>query len=403
MGRSDFQALMIRHPLNMPMYPDSKKNKHIFIMAGEASGEAYGARLVKAARAMDPDLRFSGVGGQAMAAAGVDLLYPASSLTVMGLTGVLLNLVHIWKVLKNLEAHLQATRPDLVVLIDFAGFNFRLAAIAKKLDLKVLYYVSPKIWAWRTGRARKLSRLADHLAVLFPFEKDFYARTAPELPVTFVGHPILDEEADDNLPDLPARVCPPGKTLIGLLPGSRRTEISRLMPVLMGAARIIKSEYPEAVFALPLAPGLTRDEITPHLDPSLPLTLLDGQARQVMTGSRILLIASGTATLQATLAAVPMIVIYKFSRINAALARRLIKVKYASMTNLILGYELLPELLQEEATPDKLAAAALSLLRDERRRQAMITGMKQARRLLGGPGASRRAAQLALNMITGYN
>jgi lipid-A-disaccharide synthase len=234
------------------------------------------------------------------------------------------------------------------------------------------------------------------MAVLFPFEKDFYARMAPALPVTFVGHPLLDQEQTAPCPALAGKA-----DLIGLLPGSRRGEISRLMPVLAGAARLIKQQYPQAEFALPIAPGLTRADITACLPARLPLTLLDGQACQVMAASRLILAASGTATLQATLAAVPTVVIYKFGRLNGFLARRVIKVKYASMSNLILGCELLPELLQEQATPARLAGTALSLLSDEAKRQTMIEGMLRVRRLLGGPGASRRTAELALSMMSG--
>jgi lipid-A-disaccharide synthase len=333
-----------------------------------------------------------------MAKAGVELLYPSASLTAMGLTEVIANLPHLWRVLRDLKQYLARSRPELVVLIDFAGFNFRLAAIAKKLGLKVLYYISPKIWAWHRARARKLPYLVDHMAVLFPFEKDFYAQAAPNLPVTFVGHPLLDEEQEEGPPFLEPPLSD-NPHLIGLLPGSRRGEIRRLMPVLAAAAGLIKEQYPAAEFALPIAPGLSRADISAYLPPALPVTLLEGQARAVMAASRLLLIASGTATLQATLAATPMVVIYKFAPLNAFLARRAIKVKYASMSNLILDRPLLPELLQEQATPARLAAAALELLGDPAKCQAMVAGMGQVRRLLGGPGASRRTAQLALSML----
>ena len=369
---------------------------HIVIMAGEASGDEHGAHLVKALKELAPQLRFSGIGGSAMQAAGVQLLYRAEELALVGVSEVFGKLKHIRRAMKDMKAHLRHERPDLLILIDFPDFNFRLAAYAKKLKLKVLYYISPQVWAWRSGRAAKMAKLVDHLAVVFPFEKEFYASRAPELPVTFVGHPLFDEmeEPPTSWP------WPPEQEVVGLLPGSRMSEISRLMPLLVDTARRLKAQRPNIKFALPVAPSLKREDIEAYLgDMAEHITLLPGKARLVMAHARLLLIASGTATLQAAIAGTPMVVVYKTGGLNYFLGKRLIKVEHIAMPNLIAGKSLLPELIQNEANAENLAARALDLLADPERMSNISLGLNQVRQKLGGPGASKRVAELALSMI----
>lgn len=371
--------------------------RRVVIVAGEASGDQHAARLVRELAQLEPGLMVSGIGGPALERAGAELLYRAEDLALVGFSEVLGKLKVIWRALQGLKAHLKATRPDLVILVDFPDFNFRVAKAAKALGLKVLYYISPQVWAWRPKRAQTLAKLVDHLAVVFPFEKDFYAQAAPELPVTFVGHPLLDEEAEflararDPLP------VPEGAELVGLLPGSRQSEIGRLMPLLLQAGAIIRRERPRCHFVLPVAPGLDRTLLDPHLEANRlsGLTVLPGRAAQVMAQSRLLLICSGTATLQAALAEAPMVVVYKTGALNYALAKRLIKVSHVAMPNLVAGREIIPELLQAEANPQNLAVKALELLRNESARQSMSQALAEVRQRLGGPGGGRRAAELA--------
>jgi lipid-A-disaccharide synthase len=375
--------------------------RRVVIVAGEASGDQHAARLIRELAALEPGLMVSGIGGPALERAGAELLYRAEDLALVGFSEVLGKLKVIWRALQGLKAHLQATRPDLVILVDFPDFNFRVAKAAKALGLKVLYYISPQVWAWRPKRAQTLARLVDHLAVVFPFEQDFYTQAAPELPVTFVGHPLLDEEAEflaranDPLP------VPAGAELIGLLPGSRQSEISRLMPLLLEAAALIRQQRPRCHFVLPVAPGLDRTLLDPHLEAHAlnGLTVLPGRAAQVMAQSRLLLICSGTATLQAALAEAPMVVVYKTGAFNYALAKRLIKVTHVAMPNLVAGREVIPELLQAEANPRSLADKALELLDNETARQEMIQGLAEVRQRLGRPGGGRRAAELAQRLM----
>ena len=377
--------------------PNKKK---VMIIAGEASGDLHTAKVVRQMQALDPHIAFTGIGGPAMAEAGVDLLYRAEDLALVGVSEVFGKLGHIWKAMNMVKRRLKSQRPDLLILTDFPDFNFRIAAYAKRLGLKVLYYVSPQVWAWRSGRAAKMARLVDHLAVVFPFEKDFYARKAPGLAVTFVGHPLLDEEEERAQQITPPWPFDKGKTVIGLLPGSRFSEITRLMPLMVETSKILAAKRPDLQFALPVAPGLDEKDLTPYLDGAAPsITFMPQAAQQVMRKADLLLIASGTATMQGALAATPMVVVYKTGNLNYFLGKRLIKVVHIAMPNLIAGHGLLPELIQNEANPKNLAHNALLLLEDETRRRHMVEGLKRVRQRLGCAGASKNVAQLAINMI----
>jgi lipid-A-disaccharide synthase len=371
----------------------------VVVVAGEASGDQHAACLVHALRGLEPGLMVSGIGGSAMASAGVELLFRSENLALVGISEVLGKLGHIWRALSGIKAHLRRSRPDLVILVDFPDFNFRVATAAKKLGLKVLYYISPQVWAWRQKRVHKLVRLVDHLAVVFTSEADFYRDRAPSLPVTFVGHPLLDEIKDSGGNGNEALPVPAGAEVVGLLPGSRISEITRLAPLLLEAAAIMRRERSGLHFVLPVAPGLDRQSLDPYLTGAQGLTVVLGRALQVMSQARLILVASGTATLQAALAGVPMVVVYKTGWFNYALGKRLIKVEHIALPNIIAGRSLLPELIQARATPEAVARVGLGLLADDVARAAMASGLAEVRAKLGGPGVSRRAAELAQRMI----
>jgi lipid-A-disaccharide synthase len=245
----------------------------------------------------------------------------------------------------------------------------------------------------------KLVRLVDHLAVVFTSEADFYRDRAPSLPVTFVGHPLLDEIKDSGGNGNEALPVPAGAEVVGLLPGSRISEITRLAPLLLEAAAIMRRERSGLHFVLPVAPGLDRQSLDPYLTGAQGLTVVLGRALQVMSQARLILVASGTATLQAALAGVPMVVVYKTGWFNYALGKRLIKVEHIALPNIIAGRSLLPELIQARATPEAVARVGLGLLADDVARAAMASGLAEVRAKLGGPGVSRRAAELAQRMI----
>lgn len=372
----------------------------IVMVAGEASGDIHGAALARALRQLAPEAEISGLGGPSMAAAGVDLLRTYDDLAVVGVAEVLPKLGHILAVMAQLKGHLGRVRPDLVILIDFPDFNFRIGRAAKKLGLKVLYYISPQLWAWRRGRARQMARFVDALACVFPFEEAFFRRIAPNLPVSFVGHPLLDRPPDPEAEE----PLPGGRDAqwVGLLPGSRMSEVSRLAPLMMAAARIMAAQRPELRFVLPLAPGLDRRRVEPFLaDAPVGLLILDGQAERVMRRAQALVVASGTATLQAALAKAPMVVVYKTGKLSYHLGRALIKVEHIAMPNLIFGGGLLTELIQDQATPQAVAAETLAILGDAERRQAILEGLELVRGRLGQPGANQRVARLAMDLIEG--
>ncbi|MCB2185069.1 MAG: lipid-A-disaccharide synthase [Deltaproteobacteria bacterium] len=371
---------------------------HVTLVAGEASGDSHAAKLVAGLRELVPGLTVSGIGGEALAAQGMEILFPAEELSLVGFSEVLPKLRLILGALKTLKEHMAVRRPGLVILVDFPDFNFRVGRAAHKLGLKVLYYISPQVWAWRPGRARAMARFVDHLACVFPFEKDFFAGRAPGLPVSFVGHPLLDDP--ELAADQPPLAELPGENWVGLLPGSRMSEVHRLLPVMRQAAEIMHQARPDLSFVLPVAPGLSEAQLAPFLGGLPPwLTLVPGRSWEVMRRARVLLLASGTASLQAAVAGTPMVVVYKTGNFNYQLARRLVKVDHIAMPNLIFGGPLVPELIQDAATPEALAHQGLELWENPARRENMLQGMREVRQRLGGPGASRRTAELARELL----
>ena len=397
-------------------FPPGRKPPKILVVAGEASGDDHAARLVAAIREFCPDAAFLGVGGEAMRAQGVRILTPASELAVVGLMEVAGHLPAIWQALRGIGRVLKTARPDLVILVDFPDFNFWVARLAKYYRVPVLYYISPQVWAWRTYRVRTLARLTDRLVVIFPFEADFYR--AQGVTVDYVGHPFRE-----TLPPLLARRAfllghnlDPEALTIALLPGSRAGEIERHLPVILKAASLIHQSIPQTQFILPLAstaPAQLVTKLVAERDGEQPpsavrapagalaphIKIISGQAYQALGAAHVAVVASGTATVEAALAGAPTVIVYRVSPLTFAVARWLVRVPHMGMANLLAGERVFPELLQDDFTPERLAHEVLSLFRDPGRLEAVRRGLATVIRRLGGPGASRRAAHVAVELM----
>jgi lipid-A-disaccharide synthase len=383
----------------------------ILIVAGEASGDRHGARLVAEIQKKLPAARFVGIGGENLAAQGVELLAEASDLAVVGLTEVAGKLPAVAGALREVGRLLRQERPALAILIDFPDFNFLVARLAKWQRVPVMYYISPQVWAWRRHRVRTIARLVDRLAVIFPFEEEFYRREG--VPVTFVGHPFME-----TLPALPRREIllkewglDPERFTLALLPGSRGSEIERHLPAMLAAARLIKEAIPEAQFLLPLASTAPRELVERMVDsfldnraggsPSLglPLKIIPGQAYAALAAAHLAVVASGTVTVEAALAGTPTVIVYRLAPLTYRVARRLIRVDHIGMANLLAGEGLFPELIQDEFTPHGLAREVLGWIKAPRRLEHLRLGLARVVQGLGPPGASERAARVALELV----
>lgn len=376
--------------------------RRVLIVAGEASGDLLGASLVRAFREQEPDVSFFGVGGHRMREAGVDVVFDSSLVAVVGASEVLAHLGDILEVLRWIKAALVELRPDLVVLIDFPDFNFRVARAAKAAGVPVFYYVSPQIWAWRRGRAKFLAKTVEALAVIFPFEAELYKTWG--LPAEFVGHPIMDGRLGEVPRKDAARAklgVQAGEVPIALLPGSRRSEIEHHLGRIVESAKRIAKEIPEAVFRMPVAPTLDPKAIRERIGEA-PIRLVphgELDSLDVLTGSDYAVVKSGTSTVEAALSGVPFVIVYRLSPVTFALGRLVIKVPFIGMANLIAGREVAKELVQDDFTPEKVAAEIVSLHREPGRREKAIDGLAEVRAKMGGPGASRRAAALAAGVL----
>lgn len=387
---------------NIVTQKNTENPEEIFIVAGEASGDLHGAKLVKAIKKLSPSIKITGIGGDKMAEAGVNLLIHSGDMAVMGLLEVITCLGKIMHAMKVASQYLRDNRPSLLILIDYPGFNFILANRAKKLGIPIFYYICPQVWAWRQKRVKKMEQFIDKAAVILPFEEAFLR--SHNIDAEFVGNPLTESVKTDSNPQksLQAAGIDTNKPILGLLPGSRHGEVNRLFPRLAKATKLILKENPNIQPVVGLAPSITRDQIA-EMAESIgildKLQFFKGNIYNLMSCSRLILIASGTATLEAALTNTPMIVVYALNEISYLIGKPLIKVKYASLVNLIEDKMVVPELLQHDATPEKIAAMALKLLNDPDQLAQIKNDLSKIRKKLGENRASERAASLALTLI----
>lgn len=376
------------------------RNLRVFLVAGEVSGDLHGAELVTQLRRLAPAVRLEGIGGPRMAGAGVDLVQDSSDWGVIGWFEAARHAPVFLRRLAALEARLLNDPPDVLVPIDFPGFNL---ALLKRLRgrIRAVYYVPPMVAVRRGRRARHVAALGARLLPIFPFEADAYRRAGAD--AVFVGHPAVDHLSSTDPPEVVRRRLnlPAGARVLGLLPGSRRQELDRLLGPMLGAAARVSAADPALRVYLALASPSFRGMVEAAAARSgIPVAITDG-ARDLMTISTVLLVASGTATVEAMVAGVPMVVTYRLSRLSWAMAHIAASTRYAAIPNVMAGQPIVPELLQARATAEQMGAALLDLLRDPARRERMRDQLRDLARLLGSPGAAQRAAQEVVAAASG--
>ena len=374
----------------------------IMMSAGEASGDLHGARLAKEMLEMEPDVELFGFGGAKMAEAGVRLVRDCRDYSIMGVWEVVLGLGRLLQLEKTLVESMREEKPDLLLIIDYPDFNWRLAAKAKALGVPVFSYIPPSAWAWRKGRAKKCAAIAKEIVTIFHHEIGPYVTAGAN--VTFLGNPLVDTVRADMEPEA-ARAffrLKDGERAALLLPGSRRQEISFLLPDMLKAVRILKEKRPETRFFLPVAPGLERQEIERHIEKSgASVELTEEHVYDLMGVADFAIATSGTVVMEAALMDLPAVVCYRMGRLNYAIGRMLVKIDHFSLPNIILGEEAEPELLQDEVTPERIAEEAAKLYKGEPQRDSVMARLKVAVLQLGPPGASVRVAAHVLAAAAG--
>jgi lipid-A-disaccharide synthase len=369
------------------------------IVAGEASGDLHGAHLVAAMKQLAPDLSLCGMGGGELRRQGVDILYDAAKMAVVGLVEVIAHLKDIRAARNILVDELRNNPPNLLILIDYPDFNLLLAQKARQFGIPIFYYISPQVWAWRSGRVKKIGRIIDRMAVILPFEKEFYLKRGVE--VEYVGHPLLDSVRRTMSRNDFCRLhqISPDNILLGILPGSRKKEIRAMLPVFLETAAGLRESHGNLTFLLPLAPSLTMEDLMACglVDrPGIEIKVITEDRYDLMASCDLVIAASGTVTLELAILDVPMVVAYKVSPLTWLVANMLVKVDYTSLVNLIAGREVVRELMQHEAEPGKIRAALQDIWPGSMKRQDMLKGLTEVREKLGSGGASLRAARLAL-------
>jgi lipid-A-disaccharide synthase len=368
-----------------------------FIIAGEASGDLHGSNLVKELLQLAPHLEITGIGGDKMQQQGVQLLHHINEMSTIGFVDVLKRFPFFRKVYLEIVLYLETNRPELVILIDYPGLNLKVAAAAKKLGIKVFYYIAPQVWAWGAGRIKKMREIIDKLAVIIPFEEQFFQRVGIE--AQFVGHPLLEVMATTNSKNqfLKNNNLDKNKKILGLLPGSRLLEIKRLFPEMIKTAQQLDSDEVQVVVGCAPTVDLSIYEGISNHDSSI--KLLQNSTYDVMKHSDLLIVASGTATLESALFETPLIIVYKVDPISYLLGRMLIKIDNIGLVNVIAERQIVPEFIQHQFTSERMLPAVMKMLFDDIARDAIIENLRGIKSKLGVVGASRKAAQLAQALL----
>jgi len=389
----------------MPPQNIQDKSKSVVIVAGEASGDAHAARMVNELKKLDESIDFRGMGGDNLRAAGVDVFIDMAEIAVVGFVEVLKKYNLIKAELDKLKQNIADNPPDLLVLVDYQEFNQRLAAYAKSIGIKVLFYIGPQVWAWRPKRVYKMGRIVDHMAVIMPFEKALYDDA--DVPVTFTGHPLTDEVVrDKNRQQAREQLKVEDRTTVGLFPGSRGGEIANILPILLKSAKLIRQQQAqhgnaEVQFILPIANTIKAEDLAPYSSEMEELSVITvkDQFYDVAQACDVILTASGTATLEIGLLEVPMVIVYKTSAITFYIGKKLVSLTHIGLVNIIPGKEIVREFLQGDARPPLIAEEALRLLNDQKYYESMQHELSLIRQQLGDGNGSKNVAELAFKML----
>lgn len=372
----------------------------VMIIAGEASGDQHSARLVEAVHAIDPSVEFFGIGGEHMRRAGVKTLVDSADMAVVGLVEIWAHRKTIFGALARMREILKTDPPDLLFLTDYPEFNLRLAKTAKQQGVKVLFYISPQIWAWRQWRVKTIRKRVDMMAVIFPFELDFYRRH--DVSVRFVGHPLAGEvhASAGRDPLCEEFGLDPRRPVVGLFPGSRQSEVKRLMPIIIETAKQLQQQKPGIQFLLPVASTLSPDIFNPYLDADTPpITRLENRSYDVMAACDAIVTVSGTVTLEIALIGTPMVIINRISALSYFIAKQLVRVDHIGLCNIVAGKRVVPELIQYEARPEKISREIMNMLEQPDYTQSIKKELNKVRAKLSSEGEVTDLAELTLSLI----
>ena len=372
----------------------------ILISAGEASGDLYAGAVTRGIKQLNPEAEVFGMGGDCLREAGGEVLFDIKDHSLMGFVEVLKKLPDVWKLRNAFIDLMEKRKPDVLLTIDYPGFNMRLAKLAKERGINVVYFIAPQVWAWRPGRAADVAKVTDKIACIFPFECDFYKSYGAD--IEFIGHPLVDtvkpslsrKEAEE----LAGKRT--GHPLILLMPGSREMEIQRLLPVMLDAVKILKQKRPELDFAIPRAATIAKEILEDSVrQAGLNIRLIEGHNYDVMSVADLAIVTSGTVTLEAAMCGLGCEILYKSSPVSFWIAKRVVKIPNIGLPNIVAGRQIEPELLQDDCTPENISYTALELLEPERFAQ-LQRDLQEVKEKLGEPGAVKRVAELVLRMAS---
>ena len=375
--------------------------KRVLIIAGETSGDLHGSALMHHMKKGLPDVSFKGIGGSLMIGEGLDAVRHVREMNFMGLTEVVRHLPFILRTLNDIEHLLDTWHPDLVILIDYPGFNLKLAPRAKKRGIPVMYYISPQLWAWHKSRVTLIQKYVDRMVVLFDFERQFYLKHGVN--ADFVGHPLLDAvQPSEEREIFREHIGAINKPLIGLLPGSRPQEIERILPAMAGSVNELRSRIGECTFVLGCAPELDR-EVYSNFIKTTDIVALEGKSYDIMAHADVLAVTSGTATLEAGISGTPMVIVYRTSRLTYGIGKALVDIPNIGLINVVAGSRIVPELWQNDVTPENISILLEKLLKDKQLHKKVKRLLNYSKGKLGVPGASGRAARIAHEMLSAKN